>query len=262
MKPNIISFSQRLILFISIIFLAIITTACSSANEHSALTSSINTSRPINHISTPMPVNHATTTLASSSNTPLPIPPENNPISEKSYPSAAWDIKPDGRKWTKITHTAISELGKNLLTSVPKDIKDYCSAYDHLSNENRKDFWVYLISSLARFESNYNPNEKYVENFRDRNGNFVISRGLLQISKESANGYGCKIEDENELHDPEVNIRCGIRIINHWVSKDGVIAAQTSNEGWRGAARYWSPFRNQSKRTTIASETSSQSYCQ
>lgn len=191
-----------------------------------------------------------------SGNDPIPDPPPSQ------HPPADWDGKPGGREWTDSAHVAVVELGSELLTANPRDVRDYCPSYDRLNNEQRRAFWVYLLSRLARFESNHDPSVRFTESFNDSQGNPVISRGLLQISRESANGYGCAIGEEAELHDPKINIRCGVRILKRWVAeRDGVIAARTNGE-WRGAARYWSPFRDESKRAQIASATASQSYCQ
>jgi hypothetical protein len=178
------------------------------------------------------------------------------------YPAADWDWRPDGREWTEMAHVALVDLGSGLLTTTPRDIADYCPSYERLNDESRRAFWVYLLSRLARFESNHDPGVSFTESFNDSQGNPVISRGLLQISKESANGYGCRIVDADELYDPEGNIRCGVRILNRWVAeRDGVIAGRTDGQ-WLGAARYWSPFRNESRRAEIAVATASQSYCQ
>jgi hypothetical protein len=161
-----------------------------------------------------------------------------------------------------MAHIAIVDLGSELLTAAPRDVEAYCPSYDDLNQEQRRAYWVYLLSRLARFESSHDPSVSYEENFNDAQGNRVISRGLLQLSKESANGYGCGIGDATELHDPETNIRCGVRILNRWVAeRDGVIAARINGQ-WRGAARYWSPFRDDSKREQIASATAAQPYCQ
>jgi len=181
--------------------------------------------------------------------------------SYQQHPPADWDNEPNGRKWTDIAHTAIVDLGSELLNANPQDIREYCPSYESLNIDQRSPFWVYLISKLSSFESNHDPNASFTEDFLDSNGNPVISRGLLQISKESANGYGCGIINETELHDPETNIRCGVRILNRWVARDGVIAKRI-NGNWRGAARYWSPFRSDSNRSHISSATASQSYCQ
>ncbi len=178
-----------------------------------------------------------------------------------SYPPADWDQKPDGKKWTELTHIAVDEFGAQLLNQTPVDITEYCPRYDSLNPESRRAFWVYLLSRLARFESNQDPSVSYTESFNDAQGSPVVSRGLLQLSKESANGYGCGIDDEMELHDPAVNIQCAVRILNRWVGQRDGVVAQCVDGNWRGAARYWSPFRNEQKRQQLAADSASQSDC-
>lgn len=174
---------------------------------------------------------------------------------------ADWDEKPDGREWTIMAHSAIAEFGNGLLTSSPKDILQYCPEYNNLDKGDRSNFWVYVISKLARFESGHDPSGSFTEDFKDSKGNYIVSRGLLQLSIESANGYGCNIGDPNELHDPEENIRCAVRIMNRWVAERDMVVAEKVGANWRGAARYWSPFRKESRRAEIASSAKSQPYC-
>ena len=179
---------------------------------------------------------------------------------------SAWGDNIEGPRWTQYANNAISQLGQELLNTVPADIELYCPNYANLNLNNRQQYWVSMISALAYFESNFSSAVSYQESFNDSQGKPVISRGLLQISKESANSYGCDILDEKELHDPKVNIYCGVRILNQWIAKqDGVISDRKGwwifKSEWLGAARYWSPFRNESKRKSIAISTSKQPYC-
>lgn len=104
-------------------------------------------------------------------------------------------------------------------------------------------YWVMLFSALARHESNFDPTCTYTEKFPDAKGKPVVSRGLLQISKESANGYGAGLVKEEELHDVATNLRCGVLIAAKWVVKDGVVYGGDAEHGWKGMARYWSQFR-------------------
>ncbi len=173
-----------------------------------------------------------------------------------------WSHLPDGNKWTYFTQRAIGKYGQGLLSSTPRDVVKYCPRYPDLSRTQRGDFWVHLISKLAYFESSYNPETSYVELFYDNNGNSIVSRGLLQISKESANGsnYRCGINNEKELHDPKTNLECGVRILNKWITTDGVVVAKEGDR-WRGAARYWSPFRDSGKKAKIVDALSSLSLC-
>jgi len=182
--------------------------------------------------------------------------------SQEQYLQASWSHLPEGNKWTYFTQRAIGKYGQTLLTTTPRDIVEYCPRYPELTRTQRGDFWVHLISKLAYFESSYNPETSYVEMFFDNNGNNVVSRGLLQISKESANGanYRCGINNERELHNPKRNLECGVRILNKWIKTDEVIVGKEGSK-WHGAARYWSPFRNQVKNSEIANYTSSLDFC-
>lgn len=157
----------------------------------------------------------------------------------QTKPKADWDYKKTN--WTDLLVDSLEKHGKEMLTMEnPKDFKKYCKG---LTKENRKEFFVMLISSMARYESSHNPKVTYKEIFKDQKGKYVISRGLLQLSKESANGsrYQCGIKDENELHDPKVNLECTVKIMNHWVSTDKVIGTDK-----KGGARYWSVLRETS----------------
>jgi hypothetical protein len=159
-------------------------------------------------------------------------------------------------EYTALLSKAIDELGKDLLLVHPKDSATY-----GLKNTaaSRKAFYMMLISSMARYESGFNPATKYYECASkckyDRcryvqgrgycmlgghalDGGLVISRGLLQLSLQSSQYYGCRLEIPEQLHDPETNIRCSVRILNLWVARDRMIGTKR-----KGGARYWSVLR-------------------
>lgn len=136
-------------------------------------------------------------------------------------------------------------------------MNEFCENYDELRSEDKLNFWIYLLSSMTELESSFKPETRFQESFNDSQGRPVISRGLLQLSIESANGYGCNIREANQLHDAETNLSCGIRIINHWAKRDLRIAGKVSGS-WRGSARYWSVLRNE-KGTRIRNWT--KAYC-
>ena len=126
----------------------------------------------------------------------------------------------------------------------PRDIMEFFPAWESYSREKQKRAWMFLLSAMSRYESNYNPDTKYQENFRDRNGDFIISRGLLQLSQESLTGYGFRYTID-EIHDPVKNLVAGIGILAKWVPRDGQIADDSAP--WRGGARYWSVLRYKTK---------------
>ncbi|WP_371113504.1 transglycosylase SLT domain-containing protein [Nitrosospira multiformis] len=107
-----------------------------------------------------------------------------------------------------------------------------------------------LLSSMAEFESNFNPKaaargpSKDVFRRRDTN------RGLLQISKQSANqpGYSCGIKKAKHLHDPAIHLPCAVKILSKWVGADHVIASYKGNKKNRGGGRYWAVLQEKNGR--------------
>jgi hypothetical protein len=150
---------------------------------------------------------------------------------------AAWAKKNTDGAWTASAEVAVA--GSNLVNSVPRDVQKFCPGYKAQDSTGKKIFWVGLLSIVARPESNFRPETKYAENFNDANGNKVISRGLLQISIESANQrkYSCNIKRAEDLHDPVINLACGVKILDAWVKADNVIATYGVGPS-RGSGHY------------------------
>jgi hypothetical protein len=169
-------------------------------------------------------------------------------ISTQAYASldyAAWAKNNRDGSWTRSAEAAVAN--SPLVQLVPKDILYFCPSYPKLPAVERRKFWVGLISAMAKPESNFKPERFYQEKFHDRKGKPVISRGLLQISIESANQqrYGCDIPYPAKLHDPGINLACGVKILSKWVSTDGVIAKYSQPRVHKGGSRYWSTLRPQ-----------------
>lgn len=101
-----------------------------------------------------------------------------------------------------------------------------------------------LVSIMAKYESAFKTESQYKESFKDSKGNYVVSRGLLQISIESANqsAYKCNIKDATELHNPLVNLSCAVKIITYQANKSGYLMAEPK----LGCASYFSVCRNSS----------------
>lgn len=155
---------------------------------------------------------------------------------------AAWKKVNNDGSWTLAAESAVKATTLPML--VPKDIITFCPTYHRLDADKRTRFWAGLLSAMAEPESNFKPETKYSEpDIVDDNRQRVVSRGLLQISIESANQkvYGCGIHQAQDLHKVDVNLNCAARIMWYWVKKDGLIAAATKPV--EGAARYWSVLR-------------------
>lgn len=180
---------------------------------------------------------------------PVPKPPEpareTPPIADAAAPLWEASVK-NGKEWTAHVLNNLDTLGKDMMNASPTDVATFCPKYSQLSYAQKKDVWTYLMSIMVKNESGFDPNQQFKESFKDSNGKNVISRGLFQISIESSQGYSCGIKKAQELHDPYVNLSCGIRILNRWVSRDKRVAGKV-NGGWRGGARYWSVLRTTSR---------------
>jgi hypothetical protein len=176
------------------------------------------------------------------------------PLSAKLL--ADWDGKAGSRNWTSFTLKALEDHGKDLLAlKRPKDAPRYCPRFAKLTRSEKKAFYVQLLSSMARLESGFDPKTRFTEKFKDAKGERVVSRGLLQMSRESAKGYGCGITSERDLHRPAANIRCAVRALNRWVAHDQVIGTKK-----RGGARYWAVLRDP-KAEKIAAKTRALPFC-
>jgi hypothetical protein len=196
---------------------------------------------------------------------PNPEPVEPDPIVEKPlmWPEFDWDNKhPNFKDWNQYTFDSIEEVGEHLINKRPDDILTFCPNYDNLNDDGKKIFWISLLAAMTRFESSFNPEARFTEAFTDANGNRVISRGLLQLSIESSLGYRCPLNSAQDLHDPELNLDCAVRIMDRWIDRDGAITFQTSSGAWRGGARYWSVLRKASTLGSIREKTRSNEVCQ
>lgn len=177
------------------------------------------------------------------------------------YP-ARWDGKnPDAVKWTRATVIAIERYGQKMLDASPSDVASYCPRFPTMGREQKIAFWVHIISAIAEKESNFDPTMSYTETFVNTKGERVVSRGLLQLSLESANLYGCGFATEHDLENPSENLACGVKILNHWVSRESVISSDDESR-WHGAARYWGVLRTSGTRDHISSSTSELPMCQ
>ena len=163
-------------------------------------------------------------------------------VNAQAQDYSAWAKKSTDGKWTAAAEAAVASSA--LPSALPTDIEKFCPGYKAQDASGRKTFWVGLLSIVARPESNFKPGATYTESFSDAQGKKVISRGLLQISIESANQkkYSCGIKDALDLHDPAINLNCGVKILDAWVKTDNVIATYIGQSP-KGGGRYWSTLR-------------------
>jgi len=151
-------------------------------------------------------------------------------------------------QWTELVVNEIAE--KPFLSVTPNDATEFCPNFSKLTKDEKIEFYAHLISQVAKYESNFDTDATYRENFSDRSGESIISRGLLQLSIESALGYKCPLANARELHDPIKNLSCGVTIFDRWITKDKYISEKINGK-WLGLARYWSVMRDTNPRRTL-----------
>ena len=166
-----------------------------------------------------------------------------------SLPAMRWDSAAKGAEWTAEALAQVAEHDAELTNLIPKDIDVYCPGYAQASTEDRRAFWVPIISATAKYESGFNAKAIGLH------GRYV---GLMQISLATARHSGCDATTTATLKDGAANLSCTIEIIAPRVAADGMVAGN----GNKGIARDWGPWAKARTRATIAKWTRAQEYCQ
>ena len=153
-------------------------------------------------------------------------PAPSTPIAEKKAElgdEETW--QPD---WDLIVEKA---LPPELLSSLAgRDVKQFCPRFDKLSEGDKRVYWAYFFQALSgaeaglRATSNVQHTEPEVAVQDGVSHRMVRSEGLLQLTYEDANRYGCEFDWKNDRklaeHDPEKtilqprnNLECGVKIL-------------------------------------------------
>lgn len=164
-------------------------------------------------------------------------------------PAMRWDARPEAASWTTQTMAVVAAHDAQLAERVPKDIAAFCPHYPKATLNERRAFWVGLLSATAKHESGFNPRAT------GGGGRYV---GLMQISPRTAAQNQCQVHSPAALKDGPANLACAVQIVAPHVAQDGVVAGK----GNLGIGRDWGPFQSKAARTDIASWTAKQSYCQ
>lgn len=164
-------------------------------------------------------------------------------------PPMRWDHRPEAPHWTTAALVAVAEQDEVLAKKVPGDIAAWCPGYEKATLNERRAFWVGLMSALAKHESTWNPKAA------GGGGRWI---GLLQIAPGTARSHDCDATSAGALKDGAANLVCAVDIFAEDVARDGLVAGG----GGQGLGRDWAPFRKGSKRADMAAWTASQPYCQ
>ncbi len=191
---------------------------------------------------------------AEASETPLleeAVSPVDRPAArDNDVPRARWEHRSQGDLWTRVVISAVETHGTELLRTVPKDIEEWCPAYAENDIEKRAAFWAGFVSTLARYESTWNPRAV---------GGGGRWFGLMQIYPPTAEFRNCRVQTGEGLKRGSDNLNCAVRIMNITVPRDNAISVKDSR--WRGVAADWGPIRNDWMRRDMQRYTKRQVYC-
>lgn len=114
----------------------------------------------------------------------------------------------------------------------------YCPKYAALVDKTS--FWLAFSKAVTRAESNWNIANTYKENFTDHlTGELAQSVGLFQLSVGDKLNYKtahCKDLSNYSLKTPEINVPCGLEIMNQLSGSRSTMQASFG--------RYWSTIRD------------------
>lgn len=216
-------------------------------NSSASSSTTLNPQNPVsNSTSTTPSQNGSSTKPSDSTNVTLTVQSLDSVVAKRVL---AWgNTKPI--EWDRSLLKAVLEYPLN-----PK-VKSLCT-----KTKDVKLCWAKLISKASYHESKWDPSVKFEECSSKKgtygsngvyvkslnkycmmsNGEIVTSRGLMQISKDSANSsrYNCGIVDSKDLHIPAKNLECTVKISGYQINKAGVLMGEEK----LGMAAYWSVCR-------------------
>jgi hypothetical protein len=149
----------------------------------------------------------------------------------------SWDTLAAREAWST---RLLGLVQQNLAQLETADVESFIAGYDRLAPQMKVKFWAELFVAMSKFESDWDPKNV----FKEPPPLGVNSIGLLQLSLKDQEGYPVapRIDDENKLKDPILNLDWAITIFARLLKRDGVVATSNGN-AHRGAARYWSVLR-------------------
>ena len=169
---------------------------------------------------------------------------------DNDLPRARWEHRANGPLWTRVSVKAVETHGAALLDVVPRDVGEWCPAYPENGPGDRAAFWAGFLSTLARYESTWNPRAV---------GGGGRWYGLLQIYPPTAEFRECRVQSGEGLKRGSDNLNCAIRIMAITVPRDNAISVKDGR--WRGVAADWGPIRNDWMRRDMQRYTKRQVYC-
>jgi len=156
-----------------------------------------------------------------------------------------WNIE-----WDKIVELAIPP--EMISQQVPRDVRRFCPRFYQMQEADKRAFWAYFFQALAGAEAGLKPTTRVrhtqpeVAVVDKVSGRMVRSEGLLQLTYEDQQRYGCDFDWQHDktlpandpgktILQPKNNLECGVKILdNQIIEHKKALTSQTS---------YWSTLR-------------------
>jgi hypothetical protein len=156
-----------------------------------------------------------------------------------------WNIE-----WDKIVELAIPP--EMVSRQVPRDVRRFCPRFYEMQEADKRAFWAYFFQALAGAEAGLKPTtrvrhtEPEVAVVDKVSGRMVRSEGLLQLTYEDQERYGCDFDWQKDktmeandpaksILQPKNNLECGVKILDKQIiDQKKPLTSQTS---------YWSTLR-------------------
>lgn len=175
----------------------------------------------------------------------------------QSEPHLSWESKSaSNHEWTSITLEAIEKHFEQLDRAL--DTTEMCPNYNNLGREDKKLVWGELISSMAFYESGWNPQAQYPEvtmGIDPVTGEPVISEGLMQMSYQDTtwaswchyNWAADKKLGRKDPHKtilrPKNNLECAVGTLANQIRRDNKIFLEKR--------AYWAVIKIKNKNNRI-----------
>lgn len=152
-----------------------------------------------------------------------PAPPTPIAVKKVELGQSTWDPA-----WDTIVEEAIPATMLSL--QVPHDVRRFCPRFYRMDVADKRAFWAYFFQALAGAEASLDPTTRVRHTepevaVKDKvTGHAVRSQGLLQLTYEDQQRYGCDFDWEADkklkaddpaktILQPKNNLECGVKIL-------------------------------------------------
>lgn len=156
--------------------------------------------------------------------------------------------------WNVFIADAIDHHGSILLQndSLPKaQIMALCPQFFTATNDQKKAFWVLVFAGMIRYESGFDPKNRYLES------NGIYSEGLLQLSYGDERGHRAMTikKSLNNILDPKANLESGVAVLADQIRTKHILFTQTHY--------YWSVLTKRQREISafFAANSGNLSFC-